>query len=225
MTQRPDDSGPARLPSRIVLAGQYVFLAPLDPAVHGDALWSGTAGADNGDLWTYLADGPFPDRNSFIAALHDKAAAGDRVYFAIADAVSGLALGYAALMRIDVANRVIEVGSILYTRALQRTRGGTEAMYLLAQHVFEDLGYRRYEWKCNALNGKSRQAALRLGFTFEGIFRQHMIVKGLNRDTAWYSIIDSEWPARKAGFQEWLTSENFDASARQKRRLAIGGAT
>lgn len=219
----PADSRPARLPSRIVLAGQYVFLAPLDPAVHGDALWSGTAGTDNADLWTYLADGPFPDRNSFIGALHDKAACRDRVYFAIADAVSGLAVGYAALMRIDVVNRVIEVGDIVYSRSVQQTRGGTEAMYLLAQHVFEDLGYRRYEWKCNALNVKSRQAALRLGFTFEGIFRQHMILKGLNRDTAWYSIIDSEWPAHKAGFQEWLAPDNFDASGRQKRCLAIGG--
>jgi RimJ/RimL family protein N-acetyltransferase len=121
----------------------------------------------------------------------------------------------------DTMNRVIEVGSILYTTELQQTRGGTEAMYLLAQHVCEDLGYRRYEWKCNALNVQSREAALRLGFTFEGVFRQHMIVKGRSRDTAWYSMLDSEWAAHKVGFQEWLAPENFDASGMQMHRLAI----
>jgi len=219
MTKSSIDPRPARRPSRIVLAGQYVSLGPLDPAAQGDALWS--AGAGDADLWAYLAEGPFSDRDAFVRALHGKASAEDRLYFAIADAASGLAIGYAALMRIDVVNRVIEVGDILYTKALQRTRGGTEAMYLLARHVFEDLGYRRYEWKCNALNLKSRQAALRFGFSFEGIFRQHMITKGLNRDTAWHSIIDSEWPAHKAAFEQWLAPENFDASGRQKRRLAI----
>lgn len=220
MLQSPIDSGPARFPSGVVLAGRYVSLAPLDPAPHGNALWTGIAGAHNADLWTYLREEPFVDRSSFIHALRDKAAADDRVYFAIADVLSGLAVGYAALMRIDVINRVIEVGDILYTNAVQQTRGGTEAMYLLARHVFDDLGYRRYEWKCNVLNVKSRQAALRLGFTFKGIFRQHMIVKGMNRDTAWYSMVDAEWPALKAGFEDWLAAENFDASGRQKVRLA-----
>ena len=122
-------------------------------------------------------------------------------------------------MRIEPRHRVIEVGSILYTRALQRTRGATEAMYLLARYVFEELEYRRYEWKCNALNAPSRSAALRLGFTFEGIFRQHMIVKGRSRDTAWYSMIDAEWAARKAAFERWLAPENFDSDGRQKRPL------
>jgi RimJ/RimL family protein N-acetyltransferase len=125
-------------------------------------------------------------------------------------------------MRIDPVHRGIEVGSILYTPALQRTTGATEAMYLMARHAFEDLGYRRYEWKCNALNQPSRRAALRFGFTFEGIFRQHMIVKGRNRDTAWYSMLDSEWPARKAAFERWLNPANFDAGGRQKTPLWNG---
>jgi RimJ/RimL family protein N-acetyltransferase len=123
-------------------------------------------------------------------------------------------------MRIEPTHKVIEVGSILYTPALQRTAGATEAMYLMAKHVFEDLGYRRYEWKCNALNAPSRSAALRLGFSFEGIFRQHMIVKGENRDTAWFSMLDSEWPARREAFETWLDPSNFDAQGRQKMPLA-----
>jgi RimJ/RimL family protein N-acetyltransferase len=127
----------------------------------------------------------------------------------------------AALMRIEPEHPVIEVGSILYTPALQRTRGATETMYLLARHVFEELGYRRYEWKCNALNEASRRAALRLGFTFEGIFRQHMIVKGRRRDTAWFSMLDCEWPVRKAGFERWLDPSNFDANGQQKSSLSV----
>jgi RimJ/RimL family protein N-acetyltransferase len=128
-------------------------------------------------------------------------------------------MGYASYMRIEPAHRVIEVGSILFTSGLQRTYGATEAMYLMARHVFDDLGYRRYEWKCNALNAPSRRAAARLGFTFEGIFRQHMIVKGQNRDTAWFSMLDSEWAARKAAFERWLAPENFDETGRQRAAL------
>ncbi len=138
------------------------------------------------------------------------------MFFAILDRASGAAVGYAAYMRIEPVHRVIEVGSILYTPQLQRTPLATEAMYLMARHVFEDLGYRRYEWKCNALNAPSRRAALRFGFTFEGIFRQHMIVKGRNRDTAWFSMLDSEWPARKANFERWLDPSNFGPDGRQK---------
>jgi RimJ/RimL family protein N-acetyltransferase len=123
-------------------------------------------------------------------------------------------------MRIEPSHRVIEVGSILFTPRLQRTVGATEAMYLMARHVFEDLGYRRYEWKCNALNAPSRGAALRLGFTFEGIFRQHMIIKGRNRDTAWFSMLDPEWPKRKAAFERWLDPSNFDAEGRQRVSLS-----
>jgi RimJ/RimL family protein N-acetyltransferase len=141
------------------------------------------------------------------------------LFFAILDNHTGVAVGFASYMRIEPVHKVIEVGSILYTPALQRTAGATEAMYLMAKHVFEDLGYRRYEWKCNALNTPSRTAALRLGFSFEGIFRQHMIVKGENRDTAWFSMLDSEWPARREAFENWLDPSNFDAEGRQKTPL------
>ena len=123
-------------------------------------------------------------------------------------------------MRIDAPNRVIEIGGIMYTPPMQRTPGATEAQYLLASYVFDELGYRRYEWKCNAFNAPSRSAAVRFGFTFEGIFRQHMIIKGRNRDTAWFAMLDSEWPARKAACERWLSPDNFDREGRQKRRLS-----
>ena len=129
-------------------------------------------------------------------------------------------MGVCALMRIDAANRVIEVGHILFTPLLQRTPAATEAMYLAARYVFDDLGYRRYEWKCNNCNEPSKRAASRYGFTYEGLFRQHLIMKGRNRDTAWFSMLDSEWPARKAAFEAWLAPENFDAEGKQVRPLA-----
>jgi RimJ/RimL family protein N-acetyltransferase len=210
---------PAERPVRITLEGRYVLLQPLDPATHAEALWHGLNGPSNDDLWLYMPDGPFTDRAAFDAHVEAKAISEDPLFFAIVERESGLPGGRATLMRIDPANRVIEVGGIIYTRALQRSRAATEAMYLFAQHVFEDLGYRRYEWKCNALNEPSRRAALRLGFSFEGIFRQHMIIKGKNRDTAWFSMLDSEWPARKREFNLWLHPDNFDADGMQKTRL------
>src|SRR5438552_2220942 len=213
------DARPAKSPKRVALEGRDVDVVPLDPGAQGDALYQGTAGAENDVLWTYLFDGPFRDRPSFDRALARKAASDDPLFFAVVDRGSQRAVGLASFMRIDPTHRVIEVGSIVYTRALQRTRGGTEAMYLMARHAFEALDYRRYEWKCNALNAASRAAALRLGFTFEGVFRQHMIVKGRSRDTAWYSMIDREWPARKAAFERWLSPENFYANGRQKTPL------
>jgi RimJ/RimL family protein N-acetyltransferase len=181
---------------------------PLDTAAHGDSLWQKTGGAQNAELWDYMPDGPFTDRPSFDEHLARKAASADPLFFALVDNSSGEAAGLASLMRIDAKNRVIEVGGIMYSPALQRTPGGTEAMYLLARYVFDDLGYRRYEWKCNALNAPSRAAALRYGFSFEGIFRQHMIVKRRNRDTAWFSMLDGEWPARRQAFEDWLRPEN-----------------
>ena len=171
-------------------------------------------------LWQYLFEGPFADRAAFDLHLQRIAASEDPLFFAILDNASGSAVGYASYMRIEPVHRVIEVGSILYTPRLQQTTLATEAMYLMARHVFEDLGYRRYEWKCNALNAPSRRAALRFGFTFEGIFRQHMIVKGRNRDTAWFSMLDSEWPARKANFERWLDPSNFGPDGRQKVALS-----
>jgi RimJ/RimL family protein N-acetyltransferase len=197
-----------------------VTLAPLDPQAHGDALYEGGSGEGGDRLWQYLFEGPFADRATFDLHLQRIATSEDPMFFAIVDNASGKAIGYASYMRIEPVHRVIEVGSILYTPRLQQTTLATEAMYLMARHVFEDLGYRRYEWKCNALNAPSRRAALRFGFTFEGIFRQHMIVKGRNRDTAWFSMLDSEWPARKENFERWLDPSNFGADGRQKVALS-----
>ena len=215
------DAAPAKLPRRSTMAGQYISLTPLDPHAHANALWENLRGPQNERLWLYLFDGPFRDRAQFDADLQEKAASADPLFFAVVDNASQLASGYASYLRLAPKDRCIEVGAILFSPALQRTRGATEAMYLMARHVFEDLGYRRYEWKCNALNQPSRRAALRLGFTFEGIFRQHMIIKGHNRDTAWFSMLDSEWPARKRSFERWLDPTNFDSQGRQKLSLSV----
>jgi RimJ/RimL family protein N-acetyltransferase len=209
------DETPAKRPQRTTLEGRMVRIVPLDPSAHADALFNSTRGKENDALWLYLFEGPFATRAEFDLLLNQRASSEDPLFFAIVDKSSGDAAGYASYMRIEHAHRVIEVGSILFTPRLQRTVGATEAMYLMARHVFEDLGYRRYEWKCNALNAPSRSAALRLGFTFEGVFRQHMIIKGRNRDTAWFSMLDSEWPKRKAAFERWLDPSNFDANGRQ----------
>jgi RimJ/RimL family protein N-acetyltransferase len=209
----------AKRPQRIPLQGRLVSVIPLDPAVHGGSLWELLRDPQNDSLWEFLSDGPYRERAAFDAALAAKAASADPLYFAIVERHSGRASGYASYLRIEPAHRVIEVGSILFTPALQRTEGATEAMYLMARHAFEDLGYRRYEWKCDARNEPSRRAALRFGFTFEGLFRQHMIIKGRNRDTAWFSMLDSEWPDRKARFEKWLAPSNFDENGRQIRRL------
>lgn len=205
-------------PRPITLEGRSVRLEPLAEA-HTAALFESTCGPENDRLWLYLAEGPFRDRATFDASLACKLASQDPLFFAIVDRQSNRAVGRAALMRIEPAHRAVEVGHILYAPAFQRTRGATEAMYLLARHVFEDLGYRRYEWKCDARNAASRRAAERLGFTFEGIFRQHMMVKGANRDTAWYSMLDGEWPGRRARLEQWLAPENFDGEGRQRTRL------
>ncbi|HXS95310.1 MAG TPA: GNAT family protein [Candidatus Limnocylindrales bacterium] len=203
----------------VTIPGRLVTVAPLDPARHGDSLWAAWSGDENDGLWTYLFDGPYESREAFQSALEKKASTNDPLFFAIVENASGDAVGYASFMRIEPVHRVIEVGSILFTPRLQRTAGATEAMYLMARHAFEELGYRRYEWKCDSRNEPSRRAALRLGFTFEGVFRQHMIVKGRNRDTAWYSMLDSEWPARRAAFERWLDAGNFDESGRQRCKL------
>jgi RimJ/RimL family protein N-acetyltransferase len=216
----PVDPSPARRAQHCTIAGRYVMLAPLDPQAHAGALWERSSGPENDRLWIYLFNGPFRERAAFDADLEAKAASQDPLFFTILENTSQSATGYAAFLRIEPAHRCIEVGSILYTPVLQRTRGAAEAMYLMARHVFEDLGYRRYEWKCDALNAPSRRAALRLGFSFEGIFRQHMIVKGRNRDTAWYAMLDSEWPARKAAFERWLDPSNFNADGVQKSSLS-----
>lgn len=214
------DSRPAQRPERVTLEGQYVLLRPVDPVRDADDLWPAIGGEEHTPYWLYMGDGPFPDRQSFDAHLLRKQVSEDPFFFVIVDRASSRAVGHAALMRIDRAHRVIEVGNIMYAQALRGSRGATEAMYLLAKYAFEDLGYRRYEWKCNAFNEPSRKAALRLGFAFEGIFRQHMIIKGRNRDTAWFSMTDAEWPTRRREFERWLAPANFDEDGVQRTRLS-----
>jgi RimJ/RimL family protein N-acetyltransferase len=211
--------GRAGHPDRRTLTGRFVTLEPLRPD-HADDLFAVVGGEENAWAWDYMPDGPFDALPDFRDHIARKAASDDPLFFAIVDAKSGKAIGHATLMRIDPANRVIETGNIMFSPAMQRTPGATESMYLLARLVFDDLGYRRYEWKCNALNAPSRRAAERLGFTFEGVFRQHMVVKGRNRDTAWFSMLDSEWPAAKAAFETWLSPDNFDTEGRQRHALA-----
>jgi RimJ/RimL family protein N-acetyltransferase len=213
-------------PAPTTLRGRLVTVMPLDPVAHAKALFRGTHGAHRERLWLYLGEGPFANESTFQAWLEKRAASDDPLSFAIVDNATGEAAGHASWLRITPEHQVIEVGYIFYTSPLVRSAGGTEATYLMARHVFEHLGYRRYEWKCNALNAPSRRAALRLGFAFEGVFRQHMIVKGRNRDTAWYAMLDGEWPMRRAAFERWLAPENFDASGRQKVALsALNGLT
>ncbi len=211
----------ARRPERLTLKGRWITLAPLDAEKHAAALYQGSNGdAERERVWSYLFNGPFATPADFAADIELKARSVDPHFFAVVDNASGRALGFQALMRIDPSNRVIEVGNITYTPAMQRTAGATEAQYLFAQYVFDVLGNRRYEWKCNNLNAPSKRAAERFGFTFEGIFRQHMIVKGRNRDTAWFAMLDSEWLARKAAYERWLKPDNFDAAGRQKVSLS-----
>jgi RimJ/RimL family protein N-acetyltransferase len=213
------DPRPAKRPERVTLPGRAVTLVPLDAEAHADSLFHKANGGERDRVWTYLFDGPYPDPQVFKASLAAKAQSEDPLFFAILDNASGEAVGYQTFLRIEPAHRVIEVGNILYTPAMQRTIGATEAQYLFAAHVFDDLGYRRYEWKCNNLNAPSKRAALRHGFSFEGVFRQQMIVKGRNRDTAWFAMVDSEWPRRREAFERWLDPGNFDTAGRQKVSL------
>lgn len=209
------DTSPARRPQPETVEGRYGRIEKLQDH-HADDLWDAVKGHD--DLWTYMGDGPFSDPQLFADFIAKRAGLADPYAFAIIDE-KDRAVGYFTLMEIRPEARVIEVGNVLYSPALKQTQLGTEAQYLLARYVFDTLCYRRYEWKCNALNAPSRRAASRYGFVFEGVFRNAIIVKGRNRDTAWYSMIDSEWPARKAAFERWLAPDNFDAQGRQKISL------
>jgi RimJ/RimL family protein N-acetyltransferase len=213
----PVDARPAQRPGPVTLQGRYGRVERL-AADHAAHLWAVYAGHDA--IWTYMSTyGPFSDAAAFAQWVASRVPLADPYSYAIVDP-AGRALGIATLMEIDPAMRVIEVGHIVYSPALQRTPLGTEAQYLLARYAFETLGYRRYEWKCNALNAASRRAALRYGFAFEGILRQHKIAKGRNRDTALFSMLDSEWPARKAAFERWLAAENFTPDGRQRESLS-----
>ncbi|HSS61673.1 MAG TPA: GNAT family protein [Candidatus Limnocylindrales bacterium] len=208
----------AKPPRREPIDGKTVRLEPLDPARHGEDLFQASVGADS--TWDYLPYGPFAGREEFMRWLERRAPLDDPLTFTIIDTEAHAARGLESLMRMDPANGVIEIGHIWLSPALQRTRQATEAVFLMARYAFDALGNRRFEWKCNAANEPSRRAAERFGFVFEGVFRQHMVVKDRNRDTAWYSMTDGEWPARRAEFEAWLAPGNFDSSGRQRRSLA-----
>jgi RimJ/RimL family protein N-acetyltransferase len=196
------------------------LLEPLNVVRHSTALWKAVEAHD--ELWDWLFDGPYPSEAALRQAVQEKQEAKNAVFLAILPHATGEAAGYASFMRAEPAHGVVEVGNILLAPALQRTTAATEAMYLMGHYIFDELGYRRYEWKCNAQNLPSRRAAERLGFTFEGVFRQHMVVKGSNRDTAWFSMLSSEWPARKKAFETWLDPDNFDSQGHQRRSLESG---
>jgi RimJ/RimL family protein N-acetyltransferase len=207
------------LPDGRTLDGRLVRLERLSAERHGADLGAVLSGPGTESLYDYLGDPPPATADEVIAWARRMETVADPFFYAIIDKATGKAIGRFSLMRPDAANGVIEVGHVLYSPPLAKGAGATEAQYLLARHVFDDLGYRRYEWKCNNLNEPSKRAGQRLGFTFEGVFRQHMIVKGRNRDTAWFAMLDSEWPARRAAFEAWLAPSNFDAEGRQKTKL------
>jgi RimJ/RimL family protein N-acetyltransferase len=206
-------------PPRTAMHGRFCRVEPLEPARHADDLFAANQLDGGGRNFTYLFQEPFQTLEAYRAWLGQVAPADDPLFHAIVDARTGKAVGLATFMRIDPAHGVIEVGNINYSPLLQRTAAATEAMFLMMRRVFEELGYRRYEWKCDSLNAPSRAAALRLGFQYEGLFRQAVVYKQRNRDTAWFSIIDADWPCLKQAYVHWLAPTNFDAQGRQIRAL------
>ncbi|QNP48914.1 GNAT family N-acetyltransferase [Diaphorobacter aerolatus] len=208
---------PRPQPSGVTLKGRFCELEPIDPARHAADLYAAYSSAPRG--WTYMAAGPFASEADYRAYTENIAKSTDPRHYAVVDLKTGKAVGTLSLMRIDPANGVIEVGNVMFSPLLQQTPISTEAQYLLMAYAFDELGYRRYEWKCDALNAPSRTTADRLGFAFEGVFRQAVIYKGRSRDTAWFSIIDSEWPKVKAGFEAWLSPENFAQDGQQRQSL------
>jgi RimJ/RimL family protein N-acetyltransferase len=206
-------------PARASLSGRFCRLEPLDAKVHAAQLYAANALDPSGKNWTYLAYGPFESLEAYMAWMDRNSAGNDPLFFAIVDLQTAKAVGVASYLRIDPANGSIEVGHLNFSPLLQRKPAATEAMYLMMRQAFE-LGYRRYEWKCHALNAPSRAAAQRFGFSYEGVFRQATVTKGRNRDTAWYAMIDQEWPALDAAFRQWLDPANFDDQGNQRTRLA-----
>ena len=207
---------PRAWPPYRVMQGRTCRLEPFDRARHLEPLFEAYA-EDDGRMWTYIPWGPFADAEAMGRLIDETSARFQR--FVIVSALTGRPVGAASYMRHEVECGSVEVGAVTFSPSLQRTTAATEAMYLMMRRVFEEGGYRRYEWKCDALNARSRAAALRLGFRFEGVFRQERVYKGRNRDTAWFSVLDSEWPTLKRGFEAWLEPTNFDAEGRQRATL------
>ncbi|MBC06296.1 GNAT family protein [Thalassospira sp.] len=206
-------------PPRSDMTGSHVIVRPLDVARDAQQLFDANSKASDGSRFTYLPTGPFTDFDAYKAWLESMTASDDPMLHAIIDKATNTAVGVAAFMRIDQKNGVVEVGNINYAPALSQTIGGTEATYLMMKRAFDELGYRRYEWKCDDQNAPSRAAAARYGFTYEGTFRNHLVYKGRNRDTAWFSITSEEWPAIRAAFEAWLAPDNFDDAGQQRKRL------
>jgi RimJ/RimL family protein N-acetyltransferase len=216
----PVDWGGAQHAGPVELRGRYVLLRPIDAAADAASLYRASHPPEGDErIWTYLPYGPYESVEALEASLREAAASDDPLFFAVAPLPDERPLGIASYLRITPHEGAIEIGHIWFGTPLQRTVAATEAIFLLARHAFDDLGYRRLEWKCNALNEASRSAAERFGFTFEGVFRRHQVVKGRNRDTAWYSIVDAEWPATRAAFEKWLAPDNFDPDGRQRTSL------
>ncbi len=209
---------PRPAPQQITLEGRWCRLEPLDAERHGDDLFAASMAPGAEQRHRYLFESPLP-RDDFQCWLQSRAASGDPLFWAVVDQADGRAAGRQALMRIEPAHGVIEIGSILWGPSIARSRVATEALFLFADYAFDALGYRRFEWKCNDANAPSKRAALRFGFRFEGCFRQHMVVKGENRDTAWFSMLDHEWPRLRDGYRRWLAADNFDAAGQQRHRL------
>ena len=210
---------PRPRPERAALDGRYVRLEPLDAARHGDDLFEASSVADADGRFRYLGEYPPESRAAFQPWLEQAQASTDPLYFVVIDKASGKVAGRQTFMRIDAANGVAEIGHIYWGPLISRRPAATEAHFLFMRHIFDDLGYRRWEWKCNDRNEPSKRAAHRFGFTPEGVFRQVMVIKGENRDTAWFSIIDKEWPSLRQAYIDWLDPANFDADGNQKRRL------
>ncbi|ETS80853.1 hypothetical protein PFICI_08382 [Pestalotiopsis fici W106-1] len=219
-----DNAGPAKSPEHLAIDGEYTRLEPVATR-HASALYQCLCRDSPVETWSYMAAGPFTGEEAFTRQIENLVVSKDPLFFTVMTQVdlpglaAGSPVGYLSLMRMDEKNRGIEIGNVTFSAALQRTTVATEALFLAMRHCFEALGNRRLEWKCDSLNAKSRRAALRYGFVFEGIFRKHFIVKGRNRDTAWFSIVDNEWPTIKGALEAWLRAENFDENGRQRRGL------
>jgi len=209
---------PRPLPPLLAMNGRTCRLEPLEPVRHGADLHAANSADRAGAMWAYLPYGPFQTEEAYVAWVRDAALSNDPLFYAVIDRASGKPVGVASYLRIDPKNGVVEVGHIAYAPALQKTVAASEAQFLMMRRAFDELGYRRYEWKCNALNAASMRAAERFGFTYEGTFRQAAVVKGRNRDTAWFSLLDSEWPAVRTGFEAWLDPSNFE-DGQQRRSL------
>lgn len=213
------DWSPRPLPTRAPMDGRFVRLEPIDPRVHAEGLFDASTTPDAGDRFRFLSDFPPPNREAFDEWIIKASSTVDPMMFVLIDKTTDKIGGRQSFMRIDAGNGVIEVGNILWTGLVARRPAATEALFLFARHAFDDLGYRRFEWKCNDLNEPSKSAALRFGFLAEGVFRKHMVVKGENRDTAWYAMTDEDWPTIRDAFEAWLDPSNFDETGNQVARL------